>query len=237
MECSLQNDTKGQQGSTLHPSATPCDLSGRANWFPAAEVLWAPPEAAGSPISEKHGGWAWFDGETLNFLVYEALIFINCPILLDLIHGLEKYLSLKLPMPRSPSKQREAQGSHLWGKSWLSKCLERDNAIYIIVIIPVGPTMRLIRDWCLICHLILNASLYNGYHYPHYTDEEIEVWQKYTTCSMSYSQIVVVHNLYLGYLTPEPLLRHGHRFLDLGRALELPPPQAACVAGCLLLVA
>ena len=102
MECSLQNDMKGQQGSTLHPFATPCDLSGRANWFPAAEVLWALPEAAGSPISDKHGGWAWFDGETLNFLVYEALIFINCPILLDLIHGLGKYLSLKLPMPRSP---------------------------------------------------------------------------------------------------------------------------------------
>ena len=118
------------QARILDPSATACDLSGRANWSPEAEVLWAPSEAAGSPISNKRGGWAWFDGETLNFLVHEALLFINSPISLGLIHGLGKYLSLKLSMPRLPYKHRNAQGSHLWEKNWLSKWLERDNNVY-----------------------------------------------------------------------------------------------------------
>lgn len=35
--------------------------------------------------------------------------------------------------------------------------------------------MGLILDCCLMCHLILKATLYDGYHYLYYTDEEIEV--------------------------------------------------------------
>ena len=165
------------QARTLDPSATACDLSGEANWFPEAEVLWVPSEAAGSPTSNKCGGWAWFDGETLNeALIYEALVFINSPISLGLIHGLGKYSSLKLSMPRLPYRHRNAQGSHLWGKSWLSKWLERDNSNYNQCNnTSLVPTMGLILDWYFICHPILRAPLYDGYHYPCYTGEETEV--------------------------------------------------------------
>lgn len=102
--------------------------------------------------------------------------FINSPISLGLIHGLGKYPSLKLSMPRLPYRHRNAQGSHLWGKSWLSKWLERDNSIYNQCNnTSLVPTMGLILDWYFICHPILRAPLYVGYHYPCYTGEETEV--------------------------------------------------------------
>ena len=143
MDCSLPvSSVHGiLQARILDPSATACDLSGEANWFPEAEVLWVPPEAAGSPTSNKCGGWAWFDGERVNFLVHEALVFTNSPISLGLFHGLGKYLSLKLSKPGLPYRHRNAQGSHLRGKSWLSKWLERDIKFIINVIMLV---------WCLL---------------------------------------------------------------------------------------
>lgn len=66
-------------------------LLARDKQFPVAGLLWTSPEAARFPTAHKCRGWVWFNGEILNFLIYEALIiFINCPILLGLIHGLGK---------------------------------------------------------------------------------------------------------------------------------------------------
>lgn len=98
-----------------------------------AEVPWAPPEAAWSPTANKRGGWACFDGETLNFLIYESLIFINCSTLLGLTHDLGKSLSLWFSMPRLPRKQRWS-GATCLEKSLLTKWLEEVMAFITIVI-------------------------------------------------------------------------------------------------------
>lgn len=104
--------------------------------FPATEVLWDPPPgAAGSPVADKHGGWAWFDGETPNFLIYEALGFINCPILWGLICSLGKSLTLRLSMPRPhPSREITSFRGLYLGEKLTLKVPRRILALIIIVV-------------------------------------------------------------------------------------------------------
>lgn len=128
-----------QQDSALTPSAAASSLSGRANCFSAAGVLWAPPEVAGFRKANKYGGRACFHGETLNFLIYEAVVFINCPILLGLIHGLGKSLSLWFSI-----QAERCSGVISLGRKLTLQWLEGDNFINNNCNIILVPTMGLI---------------------------------------------------------------------------------------------
>lgn len=143
-----------------------------------------------------------------------------------------KSLSSYFLMPSSPSKLREVQGSCFREKNWLTKWPKGDNGIHnhckTTILVPT-----VILDWCLICHLILKATLCDGFHDFRYPDEEIEV------CSKGL-QLVPCHTGRKWWCKTYPRSRDSRAHYwgaarDSGRegGAYSSVPQSPCVAGSL----